>query len=69
MINQELRLKKRTLELFRALPRNVKNNDIAKATGLKNAWITDFTKGRINSPNVDYVEKLYIFLAKKSLDV
>ena len=69
MKNQNLRLKKRTLELFIALPRNVKNNDIAKATGLKNAWLTDFTKGRIKSPNVDYVETLYTFLSGKSLDV
>ena len=69
MKNQELKLKNRTLELFRSLPRNVKNVDISEATGLKPSWITDFTKGRVKSPNVDYVETLYIFLSKKSLDI
>ena len=69
MQNCEPRLKKRTLELFAALPRHVKNKDISDATGLKPAWITDFTKGRIDSPNVDYVEKLYTYLAKKPLQL
>ena len=69
MKNQNLRLKKRTLELFAAAPRHLRNNDIAVATGLKNAWITDFTKGRIKAPNVDYVETLYAFLAGKPLDI
>lgn len=67
MQNSELQLKKTVLKLYAALPRNVKNIEISKATGLKQAWITDFTKGRIRSPNVDYVEKLYIYLAKKPL--
>ncbi len=69
MKNQQLKLKKKTLELFIKLPRHIRNNDIAEATGLKNAWITDFTKGRIKSPNVDYVETLYTFLAGKPLDL
>ena len=69
MKNQQLKLKAKTLELFRALPRHIKNKDIVEATGLKSAWITDFSKGRIDSPNVDYVETLYNYLADKPLDV
>ncbi len=69
MMNQELKLKAKTLELFYKLPRHVKSSEITAATGLTNSWLCDFTRGRIKSPNVDYVEKLYIFLAKKPLDL
>lgn len=62
MENQELSWKKTTLDLFIALPRNIRNTDVAKATGLSVAWITDFTKGKIKEPSVDKVNKLYIYL-------
>ena len=62
MQNQELNWKKTTLELFKNLPRDVKNTEVAKATGLTLSWLTDFSKGKITEPSVDKVEKLYRYL-------
>ena len=69
MNNFEPRLKQRTLELFAALPRHVRNAQIAKATGLSPSWITDFTKGNIADPSVDRVEILYNYLNNAPLKV
>lgn len=63
------KLAEKTLELLNNRSVKLKFKDIANATGVPEGWIKVFNTGTIKEPSVVRVEKLYEFLASKSLEV
>jgi transcriptional regulator with XRE-family HTH domain len=58
-----------TFRLLRQLPRTVTYADLAKASGVSEAWIKSFGQGRMTNPSVVRVEKLYNALSDKPLEL
>jgi predicted transcriptional regulator len=58
-------LLERTRAMLEATPRSLKAKDIAKATGLSEAWLSRFHAGKIPNPGVVQVQTLYDYLAAR----
>lgn len=63
------RLHERTLYLVHNRSRKLTYDMIAKEIGENPNWIKKFSCGQISDPGVNKVEKLYVFLSGKELDV
>lgn len=64
------KLHSRTLELLRDHPGTIL--EVAEATGLNYHWLVSFRRtgaGEGGDPGVSRVEKLYVYLSGKELDV
>lgn len=59
----------RTLELVKALPRDITLTQVASGAGLPLAWLTAFCRGDINAPNVNRVQRLWEYLTGRKLGV
>lgn len=59
----EIPLLQRTIELYQNAPRSLKAKTIAERTGLSEAWISRFGRGKIANPGVVQVQTLYDFLS------
>ncbi len=62
-------LEARTFELLKTRPHNQTFDDISRATGIKVAWLRHYSRGEAKAPSVHKVERLYVFLSGRSLDV
>lgn len=62
MIKFPSELEHKTIELYAKLPRNIKDTDIAEATGLSTSWISQFVKGKAKFVDAGRVEALYKFV-------
>lgn len=62
-------LQDRVLELLAALPRHVTNKQVAEATGLTQAWLSDFTNRKIINAPAGKLEALYNYLSSEPLKV
>jgi predicted transcriptional regulator len=59
----------KTLDLVRTRPRDVTYDQIATETEVSVSWLKKLVNGEIEHPSVCYVEAVYVYLNKKSLDV
>ncbi len=59
----ETPLLERTIALLENAPRSLKAKDIAKASGVSEAWLSRFGKGKIANPGVVQVQAVYNYLA------
>ena len=57
------------LELWRNRPRSVTIMRVHMDTDIPFHWLVHFSKGRVKNPPVDYVEKLYVHLSGRELDL
>lgn len=55
-------LEHRTIELYAKLPRNIRDIEIAAATGLSSSWITSFVKGKSKFADAGRIEALYKYV-------
>lgn len=63
------KLQERTLELYAALPRNVRLKQISSDTGLTKSWLSEFFNGNLKYPQIGKVEILYEYLSGSPLKV
>lgn len=63
------KLQTRTLELYDRSSRRLKNKDISAATGLTQAWLSDFLNGKIKRPPAGKLEALYNYLSSKPFEI
>lgn len=63
------KLRDKTLQLLKERPSTVNLKDVAKGSGLTEAWIKSFHLGKFKHPSVVHVETLYEHLTKRSLKV
>lgn len=66
MIKFPSELEQRTIDLYAKLPRNIKDVEIAEATGLSSTWITSFVKGKSKFADTGRIEALYKYVSGKS---
>jgi len=60
-------LEKKTIELYARLPRNIRDTEIADATGLTSSWISMFVSGKAKFADVGRIEALYKYCSGKAL--
>lgn len=59
----------KTLDLVRNRPREVSYEQIAAEAEVSISWLKKFVSGEIKEPSVCSVEAVYVFLAKKPLEL
>ncbi len=59
----ETPLLERTKFLLEHAPRSLKAKDIAKASGLSEAWLSRFAHGKIPNPGIVQIQALHDYLA------
>lgn len=62
-------LRERTLDLVRNRPPSLTLKTLASEADVNYDWLKSFVTGRIPSPGVDNVEKLYTHMTGKQLDL
>jgi hypothetical protein len=60
-------LERKTIELYARLPRNVRDTEIAEATGLTSGWISMFVSGKSRFADTGRIEALYRYCSGKTL--
>lgn len=63
------KLRQQTLNLLKERPRHRTLARISMDTGIPFFWLEHFSKGRTKNPNCDTVEKLYIYLTGRELEL
>jgi DNA-binding Xre family transcriptional regulator len=63
------KLHEATFQLFLKAPRNLTNKKIAEDTGLSQAWLTDFSKNRIDQIPAGKLEALYNYLSSTPFEI
>ena len=64
-----LRLHARTLELLASRPKHLSLRKLAEETGINYNWLRNFSEKRRPDPSVNTVEKLYVHLSGRALDI
>lgn len=60
-------LEQKTIELYAKLPRNIRDIEIAEATGLTSGWISTFVSGKARFADTGRIEALFKFCSGKSV--
>lgn len=69
-VPERSRLLERTLELLRDRPRTITLAIIEENTGLKQTWLQSLSNGgKVKSPNVCSIVKLYEYLSESKLQI
>jgi hypothetical protein len=62
-------LRRKTLELVQNRPARIKLKTIADDLGLPMAWLSAFSRGELEAPNVDRVQLIWEYMTGRELDV
>ncbi len=65
----QCQLLERTLFLVRNRPASLTLEQIAKDTTINHNWLKAFSMARYGNPRVKEVERLYVYLSGKQLDL
>jgi hypothetical protein len=60
-------IQEKTLVLLSELPRHITLKEVANATGLSHAWLSDFSMQKLKHPSIGRVEALYNYLTNKNI--
>lgn len=69
ILKMDTSLRDKTLKLLHNRDISITFRVIQKDTGIKEDWLSKFSQGLIDKPNVNYIETLYNYLNNSPLKV